>query len=484
MIAAFLLFVPAAGLALLLAQRLVDSPADWRRRAATAALVVAALLLGRVLIIVADGAPSRQPSDVPSNSIVLSIALLGLAVTGLVLTVRGLLAMVRGQPERLAVGSIGWVLLLAPLLYTFGVVAVVLLPITLLVLGIWRLKRLREARVLTLLATALQSEQPIGPILEAYAGRRRRNADDEAKRRKQKPLHEMADLLISGRSVPDAGAVSRVLSPRTVDVLRAAESGGRLADAASDLAAEMRRKNERAPFRDLLGNLSYLWAIGLIGANIVGFITVFIIPKFKEIFYDFNIPLDLNGALPTQVGRYDDLPATLLLFQGLLLSAVVAGLIALRGTDWSPRQLRLLPRRIGGGHVLRTLAEPLLAGQPIEPAVHVLQQNAPDDYWQQTWGRLETSLGEGQPLAAALRKHRLITPAEAAAIASAAPLGSTGPVLRELAEQRERAAQTRGQIAGTLLRLATIGVAAFVTLILATFVFSALSDMIAHTIVG
>ena len=484
MLTTFLLVVPLLGLLLLGAQRLLTDPADWRVQTAWAALIAVPVIAGVEMI---DGL--RELSGGESQTpLVVIFAALALLLAATVVAVRAIRSLHRDGPSEVQLTGPGWLLLLAPLIYFSGGLLITVLPIALIGIGVFRLLRLRDGRLLTLLAVAAESGEPLHTAIRQYAGPSRAGSaaaalkgplavdDSETPPKPPKPrsrLHHLADLLESGRSLSDAATLSKAIAPRVIDTIRAAEQSGRLRQTLVTLADEERRRTARVSFRETAGLLAYLWVIVGIGGSILGFIGYYIAPKLKHIFDEFG--LEGGGRF---AGVADGMSATTLSLGALFAGAIAASMVALRGIDWSPGWQRILPRTWAGGRMLRSLAEPYLQGRPVEPVVVAMQAAATGPFWQDLWADLESHLDAGTPLPEAMHRLRLVTAAERRAMQSVVAPSSLGPVLRELANQRDRRIQTRAYAVGFVLRSLIVIVIGVATMAFGLGVLGSLSELI------
>ena len=528
MLAVFLLLVPTIGLCLLTAARLWaglrDGQPRWRLTAAWAAAVAAAVgVTGLAWRVVRDLAALGRSATFPggeSPSLTL-VALGAVALAASATAVVAMLAAMRRGPRRQvelppAAVEIGWVLVLLPLLTGLGMVAMVLLPLVLLSFSWRRAKQKREIRLIAMLARVAASRQPMAPAVRTVAAGRSSGGPlllvlphklaakllEWITAGPQKRLSELADSLDAGLPLSDALLASRLVTTRTVATVRAAEQSGRLPQTLAHLAAELQDRWQAIDFRAAGMRLHYLW----ITAGMLLFYLFNVAESYlSELVFiagigERGVPESLEWVLDYAPGSGGEL-----LLPTLVAAATLTLLMRINPpSTWRPRLLRLLPSRVSGAAVLRALAEPLLAGRPVEPVVESLQLAAVDDYWQDRWGQLLGRLSEGERLPEALRSERLIGPAERDAIDSAIGLAlvrrgmpdaaradatpdadqpvdavqPVGVVLRSLANARDRRSQQRLQaVSRTLDFLLVTLIAAFIA-VGGWIVFTLLAELI------
>ena len=292
-----------------------------------------------------------------------------------------------------------------------------------------RLRRRRADVVLGHVAAAVRLGLPLTPYLRAAA-----EGEPRAARR---TTLETAELIEAGGRVGDALGAAAPGREAAARELAAAEDNGvlpeaarRLDDAPADDGDGDGDGDEAAlvtPSVALTATYAAVVLLTLLAA--LGFLAVFVVPKFEEIFADFGVPLpastrSLLGAARSAV----DTPWLLLGY------AVVVGL----GLPYAVgRALRALvvaePRRpwgrpllgraacrlpvVGRGlrarhwaAVLRATASGLRAGRPLDRAVAVAAgagQGGGGGPLGARTARLAEDLAEGRPAAAALRRAGL-----------------------------------------------------------------------------
>ena len=462
--AVLLLLLPTIGLLLLAVVRLWDrepvgerswrTPVGWIAMAVAiglllfAAGVAAAAVVGFARSVggLVENFDARSQGESPAL-VVAAVLLLAIAIVCVALGLR--------RPDgrdRLSVA--GWLMLLGPLVYAGGLLALPLVPVLLIMMLVGHLRRLRSQRLLTVVASYLSARVPLDSVASPEA------VPPDERTGTHRQLAQLADNVRAGLPLSEALEYSGKLPVRITETVRAAESSGdHLPAAVQRLADEEAQRNSIGGFRHLAGTVLYLWAVLNAAMLIVGFVGYYLVPKFKHIFGDFG--LELPPLFRVVVDAMDSTvtgPGTsLALFQALLMGAIVATTFAIRGTTgWSGRWLRMAPKRVAGGHVMRTLAEPLLVGRPVEPVVERLQLAAADEYWQNVWGLLLARLRNGEPLADAMRSMKLISDRERAAIRSSRRFDAAGLVMMELGSGRDARVQRAGFAVASVLRVASM----------------------------
>ncbi len=143
-----------------------------------------------------------------------------------------------------------------------------------------QIARARRRATLDLLTLAIEKRMPLPPLIKALA------ADQWAKER----LLRLADRLERGMPLSAAIKADRRLLPR--DALAAAEMG----EATGNLAGALRQTEASNALSShlrqaVLGHTFYLVSLAFVLPLVVGFIILFIIPKYIAIFDDFSVEL-------------------------------------------------------------------------------------------------------------------------------------------------------------------------------------------------
>ena len=511
MLFVFLILCPVIGLLLLTAARLWEGIGAvggavttderlrasgqrrfvWRRRGTWAAVAIAAVLAAvAVAIVLVDDLQAFGPFSATVPLPVALVTTLNTAVAGygVVQTIRALAAESRrtaaahevAAPRDGGAGATqgglmmatlpsltietGWLLLVSPLLYVAGALAIVILPVVLLRLGQVQRERRREERLLHALATSVAGRTPLPQAIRRLAGPARASnseSEDVAKRRLgrrnwRRRLRELAAALETGASLADGLTRADLLTPQTINVIRASEGGPTLPITLASLAAEQRTLVEAIRERPRGAMLLYLWVLLLASAALVTLLAERVFPQLVTLYIGFGVELPrlAKDWLTEFEGGVLASPTFLTLF-AVTGVAVVLLMVAQTGPGRFPVSLlHRLPARLSGGAIMRALAEPVLAARPVEPTVAALQRAAETPYWQARWGGVESGLASGRTVAETLAREGLIDVDEQRTIQSAERIGATGPALRELSIAREHRSYRRAQLFGDFLRAA------------------------------
>ena len=221
----------------------------------------------------------------------------------------------------------------------------------------------RHATLLWLLAIATEKQLPLVSALYALA-------DESSGSRWKRSVEDLGAMIEDGTPLWQAlGAVPDLLPAETLSTLQTAGRNGTLVSALRMEAQRISDSVEDSAGESPLAVIFYVSCVALIGAVIVGFLMVFVVPKFKAIFEDFGVDLpDSTIALIDSSGNF-------LVYFILPISFMLSGLLIwLTGQIfgfWSspvPRLVSAFPRMAVGG-VLRNLGLCVDAGKPLPQAI-------------------------------------------------------------------------------------------------------------------
>ena len=293
----------------------------------------------------------------------------------------------------------------------------------------------RPTQLLWLLAVAVKHRRNVAEELRAHAigqsvtyGRR---------------LIRCADSIDAGDSLAEALMQVRGLLPRwTVAEIRVAEEIGTLDSILSRLA-----KQQLDGFDwDLTKVTLTSWAVYgfsyvMAGVAIIGFLMVFIVPKFKHIFYGFGTELPKTTEMAIKLS--DCFAAYWFLGAPLMWGLVWLGIEVMRGeaSRWKHLRFRILSplyRVLDAPDILRQLGVVVGAGRSLADGLTAMGQFHDRPSVAKLLARVAIDVQAGDDCFAMLRQQRLITEADEQFLSSAQRVGNLAWALNELAEIRER----------------------------------------------
>jgi type II secretory pathway component PulF len=316
----------------------------------------------------------------------------------------------------------------------------------------------RQDSLLSVLAIAAERGMPLAPAVLAFADQYRGTA--------HRRIMDLAARINWGTALPEALERSRKLVSRDAILLAwVGEAAGRLPRALRMAATS--RSNQLPIWTAISARLSYILGLLIVMQTISSFILYFIVPKFEAIFKDFGVSLPQVTILVVDVSHWFVKYAFITAFIPLIEIALLV-FLPLSFLSWSNYTIPLFDRFLGRRHtalMLRSLALTVEGGKPIVQGLGALTQHYPTEWVRRRLLAVEKEVGQGADWIESLRNYRLIRPADADVLASAAQVGNLDWALLELAETAERRLATRFQlVVQTLFPLVVVmlGMAVFI----------------------
>ncbi|MEZ6064907.1 MAG: type II secretion system F family protein [Planctomycetaceae bacterium] len=307
-------------------------------------------------------------------------------------------------------------------------------------LALWRSRQAQNAAVLTQLALAAERHLPLADDIDRLAG--------DVGGRSEPSLRAVADELRHGASFADAvAAAPRIASPVERLTIQVGETTG---DMPAALRVAARRQTDKLlrtpPGFGVEGTAIYLAAILLAMVSICGFIMYYIIPKFKNIFEDFDVELPQLTVLVITISDlfvnwwFLLIPASMAIFG---LGAVWYLAATSARFSLSIPLLSWRPPRAAVPDLLRQLALGVAAKTPLEK---VLATQARWHHSSGTRRRLDDARQDvvnGDNTWRALQGRGLLTPSERQLLESAERVGNLDWMLNYLADRLDRRRELR-----------------------------------------
>jgi type IV pilus assembly protein PilC len=200
-----------------------------------------------------------------------------------------------------------------------------------------------------------------------------------------------------------------------VNMVKAGEAGGALEVILKRLA-EFKEKSESLK-KKIIGAIVYPAVVIMVAVGILIFIMVFIIPKFKKIFDEFNLQLPWMTKVLIQASDWMAkywywIPIFPIAFW-LLLKLIRLSKTGSYVLDW----LTLLIPIVGGlvkktiiARTMRTLGTLVSSGVPILEALSIVRDTASNAVFEKMFQRVLESIREGDSIAEPMKKSRLMEP--------------------------------------------------------------------------
>jgi len=439
-------------------------------------IMLLSVLVAVVIAAVSSAIRSRRESDliIAVATVAASLVVVGLFLTkrfirwtflGWILTFLGLTVMTAVTTGGLTLFqsgmalSLGWLTILATLLPTLFIMAVVIASSILLIL---RRRSAEQDAMLWVLALAAERNRPLGPAVTALARQSRGIYRSRAQR--------LAECLDHGMPLPDSlDFVTHAVSAPARVLIRVGHDSGALAEALHDAA---KSRSTRPPGWESFGaKVGYLCMILAVLQSITGFILYFITPKFEVIFKDFGVdlpPITKGMIFASHWITYSYIFPIFLASELLFLIYVP---LALSG--YGSLQVPLIDRIFLRRHsvlIFRCLAMIVEGEKPIGVGLQILARWYPTTWVRERLAGAYLATNQGVDWIAALHRFRLASRSDVALLDAARRLGNLPWAFRELAEGSARKLGDRMQVVNqVLLSLVLIAVGAVVGLFAAAY---------------
>jgi type II secretory pathway component PulF len=303
-----------------------------------------------------------------------------------------------------------------------------------LLAGLAFVRKSRHAQMLWLLTIPVERRFPLIPELqasgEAIGGRTGRT------------------LLSIAQNMEDGEPLSRAMAhrdaqlpPPAVLAARVGEQTGTLPEALRDAAIRASgRPSDGVQAAQITGVVTNFWAIILLLIGVVGFCMYYIVPKFKEIFEDFDVALPEVSVLVINASNL----FVNWWFRGMPLVLTLLGLTLLAGEcyrrGWQNLSLNWLTRwfpRLDTPDILRNLSRAVATGTPLPDVMETLAAHHHREHVCQRLWAVCGQTEHGRNPWEALAEQRLLRGSEVALLQSAETAGNLDWALRDVADRIE-----------------------------------------------
>lgn len=296
-----------------------------------------------------------------------------------------------------------------------------------------RVTHSQQMALLRILAVATEKQLSLIDVLEAF------EKDIHGRWRFQ--VSRLIDLLRSG--VPLADAIEKVpdlLPSNAFFLIKAGAESGTLPSALS-LAAEVCMEQRVERVRTSTGVLLYILAVCLVIAMVMFFIGYWIIPKFKKIFYDFNVELPslTRGIIEAYdlAEKYFWVPIVAVFLLWIAQKILVH--IRFLENGWRPTFVYgLIYPRGRAPDVLRFLHVTTESGRPLMGAFETLAHTSSNRLLAERFEAILQDVHKGNDCWTALHDYSLLTPSEVRLLQSAQRAGNLSWALKAIAKSIER----------------------------------------------
>ena len=198
-----------------------------------------------------------------------------------------------------------------------------------------------------------------------------------------------------------------------VNMVKAGEAGGAL-EVILQRLAEFKEKSQSLQ-RKVKGAMIYPVAVVTVATLIVGFIMVYIIPKFKEIFMDFDVELPamtlwLIGASDF-VAAYWYLAPVAPFSVWLMIKIIRKNKTGAFALDWIALRIPILGGILSKSttaRICRTLGTLIASGVPILEALQISRDTAGNAVFRKAFDHIYAAIREGESMAVPLKETRIV----------------------------------------------------------------------------
>ncbi|WP_459555781.1 type II secretion system F family protein [Lacunimicrobium album] len=222
------------------------------------------------------------------------------------------------------------------------------------------------------------------------------------------------DDVESGNTLSEAMAKQpKAFDNLYVNMVKAGEAGGAL-EVILQRLAEFKEKAQSLK-RKVQGAMIYPVAVLSVATLIVGFIMVFIIPKFKEIFADFGVELpQMTMALiacSDFVARYFYLFPLIPLVGWICIKIIRKNKTGSWILDWLLLKIPIMGqilKKSTTSRTCRTLGTLIASGVPILEALSISRDTAGNAVFKDAFDHIYAAIREGESMATPLRETKIV----------------------------------------------------------------------------
>jgi type IV pilus assembly protein PilC len=227
-------------------------------------------------------------------------------------------------------------------------------------------------------------------------------------------LIDVIDDVEGGNTLSEAMAKSpKAFDNLYVNMVKAGEAGGAL-EVILQRLAEFKERAQSLK-RKVQGAMIYPCAVIFVATAIVGFIMVWIIPKFKSIFEGFGVELPvMTVALITAsdwVAAYWYLIPTTPFILWIMFKLIRKNKYGKFAVDWISLKIPLLGKILEKSIVARTartLGTLIASGVPILEALLIARDTSGNEIFVRAYQHIYTAIREGESMAVPLKETRVV----------------------------------------------------------------------------
>jgi type IV pilus assembly protein PilC len=227
-------------------------------------------------------------------------------------------------------------------------------------------------------------------------------------------LIDVVDDVESGSSLSEAFAKHPKCFDRLyVNMVKAGEAGGAL-EVILQRLADFKEKAQSLK-RKILGAMVYPVVVILVAIGILAFILIYIIPKFKQIFKDFDMKLPAITQVLLDISdfaqQYFWVGPLIVLAIWLFIKLIRLHRIGRYIVDWIKLHIPIIGLIISKtiiARTTRTLGTLVSSGVPILEALSIVKETCNNAVYEGMYQRVWESIREGETIAVPLKESRLV----------------------------------------------------------------------------
>lgn len=304
--------------------------------------------------------------------------------------------------------------------------------------------------VTTQLAIMTKSGVDLASVFESLS-------QQSSNERVREVLTRIHEDVTGGKSVSDAmRAQADVFGDAYVASVAAGEAAGQLPEVLGRLAELQRAEiRNRATIRTLL---AYPLLLATVSSLVVCGLVGFVLPKFEEIFQQFEVPLPAITQVIVAIS------VVLREYTWIWLPLVIGGLVGLvvsrhveAGRRWWDRAflntvvVRDITRAFYIGRTFRLLGLMIESGVPLLEGLRLTRNAVRNSLYRDLFTELEDAILNGRGLASSLIKAGFVPPVAAEMVLTAERTGTLGMVTELMGAHYEEEGETRLRELATLL---------------------------------
>ncbi len=288
-------------------------------------------------------------------------------------------------------------------------------------------------------------------------------------------LREIHDSVVGGRSFSEAlKQYPKIFTPAYVATVAAGEASGHMAEVLDQLA-ELERSRLRL-VRSIRGLLVYPLLLMAVSLGVISVLLVFVLPRFAELFADYDMTLPLVTQL--LIGVADEIRNRWWLWIPLVVLAGL-GAVSMATTKQGRRvwdrflleapMIRDVSRTLLIGRSCRLIGMLMDSGVPLLDSVRLARKSSKNFLYQELFTQIEDAVVNGRSFSSALATSAVVPPAATEMLTTAEQSGKLVEVSQLVGAYFEDEGETRArQLVSTAEPMITVVMGAIVaTVVLA-----------------